>query len=206
MNGLMQTEVARLIRTGVTALFEKGSGLDYTDHELDVLLGEYQTSGVKMKRCCHQRIKSVNLLVWYHVGREVQAPDSCPPGPPITGSSVSESLKVDEEEEKEDEETAVRAFWQERGEIDLEEVDMHQLDGVTYTKGGNAVKPEGNGKRRRGTEVNLDDLIFTKRQRRERVIKVDGKGTGYGGSVPVLAEQLHEDEEASRVVVSLSDL
>ena len=182
-----------MIRTGVTALFEKGSGLDYTDHELDVLLGT----------CQHGYIGVTNILVIIFIspasgfdsGRDVAAADAGPSAPPVTGTTISEVSKPEEEE---DEETTVKAFWQERGEIDLEEVDMHQLDGVTYTKGGEAVKQDG--KRRRQAEVNLEDLIFTKRVRRERVVKVDGKGTGYGGSVPVLAEQLIEDEATPEAV------
>lgn len=69
---------------------------------------------------------------------------------------------------------------------------MHQLDGVTYTKGGEA--PAIKGRRRRAEEVSLDALVEGKRQRKERVVMVDGKGTGYGGAVPVLAEHTAPEE------------
>ena len=65
----------------------------------------------------------------------------------------------------------------------LEEVDLRQLGNIMYTKKkttrGSSNAPEN------GSNVPLDgmfgsDLLPDKRERKERVVMMDGKGTGYG--------------------------
>jgi hypothetical protein len=74
----------------------------------------------------------------------------------------------------------------------LKEVDLRQLGSTFYDK-----------KKRKATTkaemaaaafaVNIDGVLDGKRVRKERVVMVDGRGTGYGGAVPVLAENLERE-------------
>jgi hypothetical protein len=41
----------------------------------------------------------------------------------------------------------------------------------------------------------VDGILDYKRVRKERVVMVDGRGTGYGGAVPMLAEMLEREVE-----------
>jgi SWI/SNF-related matrix-associated actin-dependent regulator of chromatin subfamily A member 5 len=65
----------------------------------------------------------------------------------------------------------------------LEEVDLRQLGNVIYKK----------KKVAKSREVTLDDLSDTKRVRKMRIVMVDGKGTGYGGAVPVLSDNMMQE-------------
>jgi superfamily II DNA or RNA helicase len=80
----------------------------------------------------------------------------------------------------------------------LKEVDLRQLGGTVYedSRGKNDTR-----KRRKGTaeEINSEkeaaalDLLnqpSAKRMRKERIVMLSGKGTGYGGMVPVLANTI----------------
>lgn len=62
----------------------------------------------------------------------------------------------------------------------LQEVDLRQLGNVIYTK----KKPD-----RKALFDNFEPLT-EKRQRKERIVMMDGKGTGYGGAVPVLSDNI----------------
>ncbi len=65
----------------------------------------------------------------------------------------------------------------------LEEVDLRQLGNVIYKK----------KKVAKSREVTLDDLADSKRVRKMRIVMVDGKGTGYGGAVPILSDNMMQD-------------
>lgn len=58
---------------------------------------------------------------------------------------------------------------------------------------GHSKKPEKSG-------MELSDMVSGTRKRKQRTVMVDGKGTGYGGAVPVLAQDLADQEvgEAGR--------
>jgi hypothetical protein len=71
----------------------------------------------------------------------------------------------------------------------LQEVDLRQLGNVIYAK----KKPEKKG----SNDLDFNTLLDTKRTRKERIVMVDGKGTGYGGSVPVLMENNPVETEKS---------
>jgi SWI/SNF-related matrix-associated actin-dependent regulator of chromatin subfamily A member 5 len=72
----------------------------------------------------------------------------------------------------------------------LKEVDLRQLGDMIYTKKKTSTK-----------QSSIDtSLILTDsgpRERKQRIIMVDGKGTGYGGAVPVLNENMGVEEEPS---------
>ena len=72
----------------------------------------------------------------------------------------------------------------------LEEVDLRQLGDVIYQK-KKVVKKGSNELDETDIldEFNIDGTE-NKRQRKMRIVMVDGKGTGYGGSVPVLHETM----------------
>jgi coenzyme F420-reducing hydrogenase delta subunit len=68
----------------------------------------------------------------------------------------------------------------------LKEIDLRQLGDIVYQKRKSTHK----------TSYLNEDLIIhedTKRERKERIVMVSGKGTGYGGAVPILQENLYDD-------------
>ena len=78
----------------------------------------------------------------------------------------------------------------------LEEVDLRQLGNVLYTK----KKASLNTQLSSIGEPSYD--ADGKRKRTERITMVDGKGTGYGGSVPILTNNLEDKSENLPVIVS----
>lgn len=70
----------------------------------------------------------------------------------------------------------------------LEEVDLRQLGKFVYNK----------KKAKKDNEVTLAFDFLEKRKRIERIKMVDGKGTGYGATVPVLASNLEETNDEAR--------
>ena len=76
----------------------------------------------------------------------------------------------------------------------LKEVDLRQLGNTIYDK----KKRKSTGKTE-GVAMELDNagnipgVLDSKRVRKERVVMMDGRGTGYGGSVPVLAETIEKE-------------
>jgi hypothetical protein len=76
----------------------------------------------------------------------------------------------------------------------LKEVDLRQLGKFVYQR----------KKAKKGNEAALSFDFLEKRKRVERIKMVDGKGTGYGAAVPVLASNLEEsDDEVHRNPVTL---
>ena len=68
------------------------------------------------------------------------------------------------------------------------DIDLRQLEGVVYARTGPGTAVD----RERDREAALSLVIEpgAKRARRERVVMIDGAGTGYGRSVPVFADTL----------------
>jgi hypothetical protein len=145
---LAKDEVARMIRTGVTALFDTNKG-DMTDEELDVLLGLRE--GV------------------------------------VGGGGKGEGGGEGGDEEQE---RAVAGFWQEvAGEGGLEEVDVRHLEGVNYEKAKHDFDKGLHGGRGGGGGEDSELVELGVRKRKQRLVMVDGRGSGYGRSVPVLADE-----------------
>jgi hypothetical protein len=74
----------------------------------------------------------------------------------------------------------------------LKEVDLRQLGNTMYTRKKPRDKDEAG--------QNMDLILNDKRARKERVVMIDGRGTGYGGDVPVLADSVIE---AAPVTISI---
>jgi len=73
----------------------------------------------------------------------------------------------------------------------LKEVDLRQLGSVFYDKR----KRKSTGNADMDIIANdLNSLVEGKRIRKERIIMVDGKGSGYGTSVPILSENIEKEE------------
>jgi SWI/SNF-related matrix-associated actin-dependent regulator of chromatin subfamily A member 5 len=70
----------------------------------------------------------------------------------------------------------------------LQEVDLRQLGDVVFTK---KVKKVSSSTLNESNIMDFD----AKRARKERIVMVDGKGTGYGGAVPMLADQVSTSAE-----------
>lgn len=88
----------------------------------------------------------------------------------------------------------------------LKEVDLRQLGNIFYEK--KKRKASGNSNSAPLGLSDIDQMIDAnsmteKRIRKSRVIMVDGKGTGYGGAVPVLAESIEKSEETNLPVKTL---
>jgi hypothetical protein len=70
------------------------------------------------------------------------------------------------------------------------EVNLRELEGVMYTKAN-----DSHSRIRKSEGLELDDTVLfaanpTKRIRKERIVMVDGTGSGYGGMVPILADTM----------------
>lgn len=87
------------------------------------------------------------------------------------------------------------------GEQQLEEVDLRQLGNLLYTKkksGDTITDLDGEIKSKK---TPFDEFEFMgKRKRIERITMFDGKGTGYGGSVPVLNDNVNRTVEIRETV------
>lgn len=72
----------------------------------------------------------------------------------------------------------------------LQEVDLRQLGNVVFTK----KKPDKKKSLADEQKQILESVTPGKRQRKERIVMMDGKGTGYGGAVPVLADSIEVEK------------
>lgn len=84
------------------------------------------------------------------------------------------------------------------GNIMKEEVDLRQLGNLVYSKKKVTAKDRTSS----GGELAKDEDLTTvlgKRTVKARIVMVESKGSGYGGAVPVLAE--NQDEAVCQVVV-----
>ncbi len=174
---LAKDEVVRMIRTGVTALFEANRG-ELGEEELDVLLGRKEASAAAAALA------------------EAASGEGAGAGAGAGGGGAESS---EAEQEK-----AVDGFWKQASELAFEEVSMRELEGVAYAKAktDDAAVAVGGGGAGAAASVaaSAEELPVElgTRKRKQRLVMVDGKGTGYGGAVPVLAEdwERHQREEA----------
>jgi SWI/SNF-related matrix-associated actin-dependent regulator of chromatin subfamily A member 5 len=114
----------------------------------------------------------------------------------LNGSSsegrMGELVAADEniEESAEDAFEKAQAVLKDRMEM-LKEVDLHQLGNIVYEK------KKTTDKNKLGFDA--PEVLNEKRQRKERIVMVDGKGTGYGGSVPILSDNMDKEEPTKAV-------
>ena len=83
----------------------------------------------------------------------------------------------------------------------LKEVDLRQLGSVFYDK--RKRKSTGNA----DIDIiicanDLNSMVEGKRIRKERIVMVDGKGSGYGNSVPILSENIEKESGSGAVDTS----
>lgn len=116
---------------------------------------------------------------------------------PLTGSVSAANAAAEAQAAKEEADAfeAAQASLKERVSS-LKEVDLRQLGDVVYNK----KKTSG-----RTSTINTSLIIEddTKRERKERIVMVDGRGTGYGGAVPILSDNMQSsarDEDVDVVV------
>jgi len=70
----------------------------------------------------------------------------------------------------------------------LKEVDIRQLGSTHYGRGAASVMRDGDFGAHNIIDNGLDDDMAGKRDRKQRITMVDGRGTGYGGAIPMLAD------------------
>lgn len=75
----------------------------------------------------------------------------------------------------------------------LKEVDLRQLGGDVFPS--KLAQEKASKKKKKRLLDSSEECLPAKRVRKERITMVDGKGTGYGGAVPVLSASI-EDESA----------
>jgi SWI/SNF-related matrix-associated actin-dependent regulator of chromatin subfamily A member 5 len=104
-----------------------------------------------------------------------------------TEGRMSELVAIEENktENPEDAFEKAQAVLKDRMEM-LKEVDLHQLGNIVYEK------QKTKDKNKLGFDA--PEVLNEKRQRKERIVMVDGKGTGYGGSVPILSDNIEKEE------------
>ena len=71
----------------------------------------------------------------------------------------------------------------------LAEVDLRSFQNVSYEKKKKA------SARTWSSIHSSEEIVDTKRNRKERVVMVDGRGSGYGGEIPVLSAFLVDNEQ-----------
>jgi hypothetical protein len=74
---------------------------------------------------------------------------------------------------------------------DLKEVDLRQLGDTLFIKKKSSNKLIGSVTEKNIVSCDSDNALPAKRVRVERIVYVDGKGSGYGGDIPTLKANLH---------------
>jgi hypothetical protein len=174
---MSKAELASLIRFGANAVFESVSqGVQVSDAELHTML-------------------------------ELDGRDKVPVSSTASSSSMSASSSSSESasavegqpgSDSQGETTFADNSFVERLEK-LQEVDLRQLGNTVFAKKTKKVKVASVDE---SNIIQTNDFEPAKRNRKERIVMVDGKGTGYGGAVPMLAE--HMDQPANEVPVHSS--
>lgn len=174
-------ELASLIRFGANAVFEGsvdnnqndgGSGNQISDEELDTLL---EMQGRDIPRAP----KAIEAGSSY-VGSATAASSSSSVAAPVVNA-------VDDLDDLAKAQQALRDRMQM-----LKEVDLRQLGSTIYDKKKRKSTAKGEAADLDSSAI-IPGILDTKRIRKERVVMVDGKGTGYGGAVPVLAETMEKE-------------
>lgn len=162
-SSLSKGELASLIRFGANAVFESETTAQHqmSDTELNTLLER----------------KGRDLVdVDHTIGHALSSSSST-----ANAEANSTDITTTKQSAEEDAFEAVQSALRERIHT-LKEVDLRQLGDFVYEK-----KKIG-----RQAFINEDLILMDdiKRDRKERIVMVNGKGTGYGGSVPILNENM----------------
>jgi hypothetical protein len=191
-------ELASLIRFGANAVFESAGNTQISDCDLDKLL-ERQGRDKPSLSTETEIYGQVSIASSSSSSAEKASANAL-----AAAKAMAEGLAMDDLD-------AVQAALRDRMEL-LTEVDLRQLGDTLYTRRKSKPKNEGvdvkNIVGMRGDEEGDDADVaedFTansngKRVRKERITMVDGKGTGYGGAVPMLTESM--DRPAAAPVIS----
>lgn len=169
---MSKSELASLIRFGANAVFDsegnEAGNAQLSDEDLADLLERQGRDLPPPPRIEAPPVGTTEALV----------------APPSTSSTVE--LTAAQQEDSFEKAQQILRDRMER----LQEVDLRQLGSVVYTK-------KKVGRKASFLQSDSTALVGQKRQRKERIIKVDGRGTGYGGAVPILAENFSKPESAA---------
>ena len=176
-------ELASLIRFGANAVFESAGNTQISDADLDKLL-ERQGRDKPFFAPTSQ-----DVCTAYSSSSSSAVPsssDKSSASASAAAAAMSTGLAMDDLE-------AVQAALRDRMEL-LTEVDLRQLGNTLYTRRKSRPKSEGIDVKNIVGAEDCDeadeDPVNNKRIRKERVVMIDGKGTGYGGAVPVLLDSM----------------
>ena len=175
-------ELASLIRFGANAVFESAGNTQISDSDLDKLL---ERQGRDKPSISEVTVVAVSVTSSSSSSSEKSSASAT-----AAAAAMSTGLAMDDLE-------AVQAALRDRMEL-LTEVDLRQLGDTLYTRRKSRPKSEGIDVKNivgrgenDGEDVDLEEVASSnKRIRKERVVMVDGKGTGYGGAVPVLVDSM----------------
>jgi hypothetical protein len=178
-------ELASLIRFGANAVFESAGNTQISDCDLDKLLERQgrDKPSISSEKDEVQPTASTSSSSSTAPSSSEKASASAS----AAAAAMSTGLAMDDLE-------AVQAALRDRMEL-LTEVDLRQLGNTLYTRRKNRPKSEGIDVKNivgmdDGENLDLEEFNGGKRIRKERVVMVDGKGTGYGGAVPVLVDSI----------------
>jgi hypothetical protein len=203
-SAMSKSELASLIRFGANAVFEAEQE-DYTDDDLEVLLGK------KTAATAPAATSSTTTDATGDTGDR------------LSSATVGTTVGTDATSSEADAGVALSQRGTQRG---LVEVDLRQLEGISYHKRGTADSSSSSGtaaaaagsssgtngdgaassssgskSSASAVEAALRQLeahtVLGKRDRKQRVVMVDGKGTGLRGSIAVLADNMSDDESTA---------
>jgi hypothetical protein len=194
-SAMSKSELASLIRFGSNAVFEAEQE-DYTDDDLEVLLGK-KTAATSSSTATSSTSTDATAGA---------------AGAAIASADTDTSAEAD----------AGVALSQRGTQRGLVEVDLRQLEGISYHKRGTAdSSSSGSGTAAAGSSGTSGDggsssgskssasaveaalrqleahTVLGKRDRKQRVVMVDGKGTGLRGSIAVLADNMSDDDSTA---------
>jgi hypothetical protein len=167
-------ELASLIRFGANAVVEGTgdnengiAGKEISDEELDALL---EMQGRDKPRAPKAEDATA-------------ASSSTSKGPALPSAASNENL---------DDLAKAQQSLRDRMQM-LKEVDLRQLGSTIYDKKKRKSTNRSDVNTDADAEGNIPGILDSKRVRKERVVMMDGRGTGYGGAVPVLAETIEKE-------------
>ena len=181
-------ELASLIRFGANAVFESAGNTQISDCDLDKLLERQgrDKPSITVESKSHIT-SSLSSSSSSQCSASLSADEKASASASAAAAAMSAGLAMDDLE-------AVQAALRDRMEL-LTEVDLRQLGNTLYTKRKSKPKSEGIDIKNivgmeDGDSAEIEDSTNNKRIRKERVVMIDGKGTGYGGAVPVLVDSI----------------